>query len=216
MKKFLLIGLIAALALVIVGGTGLAFARAQNIEKSAITSVEITQNGGRIIRQFGYGPSGMMGGDGFGYGYGGMMGGDEFGYGVGGMMGGRGNNIGPGMMGGRGARLARGAGIMHDDMISAFADAVDLTVDEVNTRLESGETIREIAIAQGFTEEQLPDLVTQVRQAALDKAVADGDITQAQADLMLEHMNEYIGEGFGPGFGSGTCPMLDNDEVPQP
>ena len=218
MKKILLIGLIAALALIIVGGTGFAFARGQNFEKTAITTLKVTQNGDKIIRQFGFGPSGMMGGDEYGYvpGPGGMMGGDEYGYGPGNMMGGRGNNFGPGMMGRRGAGFARGEGIMHDAMISAFADAVDLTVEDVNTRLADGETLREIAIAQGFTEEQLPDLITQVRQAALDQAVADGLITQAQADLMLEHMNEYMGQGFGPGFGSGACPMWDNDEVPQP
>src|SRR4030042_437275 len=137
MKKFLLIGLIAALALVILGGTGLAFARAQNFEKTAITTLKVTQNGDQIIRQFGYGPGSMMGGDEYGYvpGPGGRMGGDEYGYGPGNMMGGRGNNFGPGMMGGRGAGFTRGQGIMHEDMISAFADAVDLTVEEVETRL---------------------------------------------------------------------------------
>lgn len=194
MKKFLIIGLIVALVLIIVGGAGVVYARVRGMANNTVVTVNTTQNGDKIIRQFGYGPDGMMDG----YGPGGMM--RERGY-------------GPGMMGRRGTVIARGVGIMHDYMISAFAKAVDLTVEEVDTRLAKGETPKEIAIAQGTAEADLPALVSQVRQAALDQAVADGVITQAQADRMLERMNNYSGQGFGPGFGLGGCPMWDNDEV---
>jgi hypothetical protein len=145
----------------------------------------------------GYGPGGMMGQNGNGYSPGGMMGRNGKGYGPGGMMGGRG-------MGAYG-------GVMHGYMISAFASAVGLTVEEVNTRLANNETPAQIAIAQGKSEADLPALWSQVRQEALNKAVADGVITQAQADAMLQHMNNYAGSGFGPGFGS--CPMWDGDEA---
>jgi hypothetical protein len=215
MKKFLLIGLLIAFVLIIVGGAGVVYARIRGTDNITAVTVNTAQaqKGEKIIQQFGYGPGGMMDGNRNGYGPGGMMGGDGFGYGPGGMMGGRG--FGPGgMMGGRG--VERGEGIMHDYMVSAFADAVGLTVDQVNTRFSNGETFKEIAIAQGKTEADLPALISKVRQAALDKAVAGGVITQAQADLMLEHMNNYSGEGFGPGFGFGDCPMLDGDEVQQP
>jgi hypothetical protein len=158
----------------------------------------------------GYGPGGMMGGRANGN----CPYGNSDGYGPGGMMGRRGNNFGPGMMGGRG--FAQGKGILHDYMISAFAGAIGLTVDEVNTRITEGETLKEIAIAQGTTDAQLTELITQVRQDALDQAVADGVITQTQADLMLERMNQYSGQGFGPGFNMGDCPMFDGDEAQQP
>jgi hypothetical protein len=232
MKKVLIIGLIVALAFIIVGGAGVAYASINgNNAKAAITVTRFT-SGDEVVRQFGYGSGGMMGqyyDDGTcpsfeqGYGPGGMMGGyangacsggNNNGYGPGGMMGRRGNGFGPGMMGGRG--IAQGEGIMHGYMISAFAGAVGLTVDEVNTRITAGETLKEIAIAQGTAEDQLPKLVTQVRQAALDLAVADGVITQNQADLMIERMNQYSGQGFGPGFDMGDCPMFDGDETQQP
>ncbi|OGN95376.1 MAG: hypothetical protein A2Z71_01570 [Chloroflexi bacterium RBG_13_50_21] len=226
MKKILLIGLIVAFVLIVVGGAGIVYARVRGIDNNAVGIVNVTQNRDKIVQSFGYGPGGMMGGDEFGYGPGGMMGNDEFGYGPGGMMGGDEYGYGPGgMMGGRGIGrggmmggrgIVRGAGIMHDTMISAFANAVGLTVDEVNTRLSNGETLKEIAIAQGTAEADLPALATQVRQAAMDQAVADGVITQAQADLMLEHMNTSDGKGFGFGIGSGDCPMWDDDEAPQP
>ncbi len=193
MKKFLIIGLIVALVLIVVGGAGVVYARVRGVANNTIVTVNTTQNGDKIIRQFGYGPGGMMGG-----------------YGPGGMMGERGNGYGPGMIVGR--RIARGVGIMHDYMISAFASAVGLTVEQVDTRLANGETLKEIAIAQGTAEAGLPALAIKVRQAALDKAVADGVITQAQADLMLERMNNYSGQGFS----LDNCPMWDGDEVPQP
>lgn len=193
MKKVLIIGLIVALVLIIIGGAGIVYARVRGVATNTVVTANTTQNGDKIIRQFGYGPGGMMGGYGNGYGPGGMMGG-------------RGNGFGPGMMG------RRGTGIMHDYMISAFASSVGLTVEQVDTRLANGETLKQIAIAQGTAEADLPALATKVRQAALDKAVADGVITQAQADLMLERMNNYSGQGFN----LDNCPMWGGDEVPQP
>jgi len=206
MKKFLLIGLIVTVVLILVGGAGVVYARVRNLDNNANVTLNVTQNGDKVVRSFGYGPGGMM--NGYGYSPGGMMNG----YGPRGMMNGYGYGPG-GMMGGRGTGTGRGAGIMHDYMISAFAKAVGLTVDDVNTRLQNGETFTQIAKAQGFTGDKLTQLVTDVRKAALDQAVAAGVITQAQADLMLEHMNNYTGQGFGPGFGLDNCPMWDGDEV---
>ncbi len=206
MKKFLLIGLIVGVILILVGGAGVVYARVRNLDNNATVTLNTIQKGDKEIQQFGFGPGGMM--NGYGYGPGGMMNG--YGYGPGGMMNGYGNGYGPGgMMGGRGTGIARGAGIMHEYMISAFAKAVGLTIDEVNTRLESGETLTQIANAQGFTGDKLTQLVTDVRKAALDQAVAAGVITQVQADLMLEHMNNFTGRGFG----LDNCPMWDGDEI---
>ena len=230
MKKVLIIGLIVALALIVVGGAGAAYARMGGNEINRGFTVTRFNSGDEVVRQFSYGPGGMMGqvdggtcpyGYEQGYGRGGMMGGyadgtcpglNGEGYAPGGMMGRRANGFGPGMMGGRG--FAQGEGILHDYMISAFAGVVGLTVDEVNTRITEGESLKEIAIAQGTAEADLPELITQVRQDAINAAVADEVITQAQADFMLERMNNYTGPGFGPGFGQGFdgCPMLDGDE----
>ncbi len=227
MKKILIIGLIVGLALVLVGGAGMVYAKASAAANLAGVTVSTSLNGDQIIRQYGPGinqngngviiqqrgqtgddgifinPGGMMGGYGYRTGPQGRPEGNGFGYGPGGMMGEYGRG---GMMG-----ALRGQGIMHDYMISAFASAVGLTVDEVNTRLSNGETPQEIALAQGKTAADLPALWQQVRQDALKAAVAAGVITQAQADVMLEHMNNYSGEGFGPGFGN--CPMWDGDEA---
>lgn len=219
MKKFLIIGLIVALALIVIGGAGVVYAQVTGNVENATVTVTGNQNGDQFVQPFGYGPGGMMGeyGNQNQPGHGGMMGPDGNGYGPGGMMGenSRGGMMGRnekgygpgGMMGSRG--MGEYGGVMHDYMISAFASAVGLTVDEVNTRLANHETPAQIAIAQGKSEADLPALWVQVRQEAVNKAVAAGVITQAQADLMLQHMNNYAGSGLG----LGNCPMWDGDEA---
>jgi hypothetical protein len=227
MKKVLMIGLIVALTFIIIGGAGVVYARVSNSDEIPARTLTRFSDGENVVRLYSYGRGGMMGeyengvcpgGNAQGYGPGGMM--QGYGYRSGGMM--QGNNSGcgvqgygpGGMMGRLGRGITRGEGLMHELMISAYADAVDLTADEVETRLEAGESIKEIALAQGVTEDEFPDLVVQVRQTALDAAVSDGTITQDQADLMLEHMNNNVGQGFGPGFNQGFdgCPMMDGDE----
>jgi len=206
MKKALLIGLIVAIVLIVIGGAGVAYAAIRGLERNTVVTVNAPQSGDKIVtpfvpgnklREFGnvIGPGGMM-----------QRFGDEFR--PGGMMHQYGNGFGSGgMMGGQ--RIGRGAGIMHDYMIAAFADAVGLTVEEVDTRLAKGETFKEIAIAQGKVEADLSALAEQVRKAALDKAVADGIITQTQAGRMLERMDNLV--NWGSGFGD--CPMWDGDEI---
>lgn len=93
-----------------------------------------------------------------------------------------------------------GYGLLHDYMVAALADALDLTVDEVDARLTAGETMYEIALAEGIAAEDIPALLTEVRTNAINAALADGVITQAQADRMLARMAKQ-------GSGSGTCTM---------
>jgi hypothetical protein len=110
---------------------------------------------------------------------------------------------GPGMMGGRGA--GNGEGLLHDAMVAGFAGALGLTVDDIEARLTAGETMYQIAASTGLTAEQWNDLVVQVRADVINQAIADGTITQAQADWMLERMQTGAENGFGPG--AGGCPM---------
>jgi hypothetical protein len=185
MKRFLLIGLIIAVVLILVGGAGVVYARVNNLGNNATVKVITPQNGNQNPQPFNYGPGGRM---------------HEYGFG--------------GMMGGRGPNLGRGTGLLHDYVVSAFAKPVGLTVDQVNTRLSNGETLTQIATAEGFTGDKLTQLVQQVWQSAVNQAVTDGVITQNQADRILQRLNNYPGGGFGPGFGfgGGNCPMWDGDE----
>jgi hypothetical protein len=122
----------------------------------------------------------------------GMMGGGRGGRG---MMGG-----GYGMMGAYDDEV-EGYGPMHDAMLQGFAGAFGLTVEELQAQLDAGETMYTIAEAQGFTLEQFRELMLQVRTDALNQLVADGTITQEQADWMLSHMSQMGQGGYGPGAG---------------
>jgi uncharacterized protein YidB (DUF937 family) len=116
-----------------------------------------------------------------------------------GMMGGWGNRgYGPGMMG----RWGQGGyGPMHEYMEDAFAEALGISHEDLEAKLDAGETMWTIAQAQGFSDDETAKLMVDARTKALEKAVADGVLTQEQADWMIQHMQQAQDAGFGPG----TC-----------
>jgi hypothetical protein len=80
---------------------------------------------------------------------------------------------------------------------AAMSEALGLTQEDVQARLEAGETMQEIIESQGFTLEEWQAAMDAARADALAQAVADGVITQEQADAIAERGN---GRGdFGPG-----------------
>lgn len=117
-----------------------------------------------------------------------------------GMMGGgyRSGGFGSGMMGG----FQSGApGLTHDAMLEAFASALDMTTEELQSRMASGETLWSIAREQGLSDEQIGELIYSARSEALAAMVTAGVITQEQANWMLEHMAQVQ----APGFSFGSC-----------
>jgi hypothetical protein len=131
-----------------------------------------------------------------------------------------GSGWGAGMMGGRGMRggmmgtRAAGSqtGFLHEEMVAAFAEKLGLTVDELNARLANGETIAQIASSQGLTIDQFRTLMAEARAQALDQAVEDGTLTQAQADWMKQRGAEVMGGGHGVGqgrFANPSCPYYN-------
>lgn len=94
------------------------------------------------------------------------------------------------------------AGPMHTFMVTEFAEALDLNVNDINTRLAAGESMYEIAISAGASADEFPVLMTEVRANAVAAAVKANVITQEQADWMLSH-----GTGMGYGNCTGTGPQ---------
>ena len=127
---------------------------------------------------------------------------------------GYGPGYGPGMMGNsyggyghsrgmmmRGVRTSGSYGPMHDVMQAALAAGLDLTREELDARIAAGETPAQIAAAQGLRQEEFAQIFADARKAAMDKAVADGYLTQQQADS-LRVLNRMAGRGY-----AGNCPM---------
>lgn len=118
-----------------------------------------------------------------------------------GMMGG--HYGGFGMMGG----YYGGYGPMHDEMVAALAEGLGLSTEDLEARLEAGETPWEIAASQGLQDEEIANLMSEAHDKALEKAVDAGLLTQEQADWMDEHMEQMWsldGSGFGGCHGYGT------------
>jgi hypothetical protein len=129
-----------------------------------------------------------------------------------------GNHMGPGhRMGARGA----GEGPMHESMTASLTGALGIPVEELETRREAGETVWQIAQSLGFGDVEIRELMGQAKAEALAEAVAGGQITQEQADRMLERQGGHgacdgSGQqgqgrsghgrmgGFGPRFGAAT------------
>jgi hypothetical protein len=133
-------------------------------------------------------------------GYWGMMGGAR----SGGMMGRMGGmhvwwNQGSGNLPGQ-------PGPMHPFMIAALADKLGLGADELQAKIDAGETPWQVAKNQGLTDEEIATLFAQAHETALQQVVAAGVITQEQADWMAQHMQQrqYMRGGFGIGR-SGPC-----------
>jgi hypothetical protein len=109
---------------------------------------------------------------------------------------------GSGMMGGRGG-FGGGMHFMdegpyHDVMLSSFAEAIGLTVDQLDERLAEGETMWQIAESEGATWDEFIAIMQEARSSMLEQAVEDGSLSQDQADFMHSRWQE---RGFGRGNG---------------
>jgi polyhydroxyalkanoate synthesis regulator phasin len=106
-----------------------------------------------------------------------------------------------GFGGGRGGHIGMG--------LEAVAEELGLTTDEIRSALEDGQSLADLAAANGSSADALVSVLVAEAQTHLDEHVADGDLTQAEADERLADMTERITamvngemptfEGRGPG-----------------
>lgn len=114
---------------------------------------------------------------------------------------------GHGRMSGRGAGMGSmmaGDGLLHDAMLAVFAEKLGLPVDALEARLEQGETMAQVASAEGLSAEEFTALMTSARSQAIDQAASDGTLTQEQADWMKQRGGRMGGRGMHGG--AGDCP----------
>ncbi len=91
------------------------------------------------------------------------------------------------------AETADGSGWgYHAGAAGTVSQLLGLTPEEIHDEWLAGETLAEIAQAQGVSETDLVDAIMAAREEAVQQRVADGFITQEQADLMLQHMRENV------------------------
>jgi lambda repressor-like predicted transcriptional regulator len=107
-------------------------------------------------------------------------------------------------------------------IVSSVAETLDMTPREIVQDLRQGQSLAEIAQAKGVSTDTLKSTILNAAKDKLDQAVANGKLTQDQADKIMPRLTENIdkilnwkrgssGEGL-PGSGAempqGAGPML--------
>jgi hypothetical protein len=97
-------------------------------------------------------------------------------------------------------------GTLHEYMEKALAEKLGIPLATVEAQFDAGKTLAQIALDNGIARADLPAFMLDVRTKAITAALADGVITQAQADRMLQAKGRGMGHGMlQGGFGSGSC-----------
>ena len=105
----------------------------------------------------------------------------------------------------------------EDILDNALADVLNLSVSDIQTARDNGTSWADLADQQGVSLDDLQAAIKDAHQAMIDKALADGAITQDQADALSAHLDAGPGFGFqgpmgqrsgsgmqqGPAFGNG-------------
>jgi cell division protein FtsL len=99
-----------------------------------------------------------------------------------------------------------GLGLYHDEILTAFSEALGIPVEDLETRIDAGETIIEIAVAEGMSLEDAQALLP-VGKFAGRSADWKGRGFMASGDnAEFAPRGQYSGDG--------TC-LVDGEVVPQ-
>jgi hypothetical protein len=81
---------------------------------------------------------------------------------------------------------------LFGEKLSAAADYLGLSEAEVRTKLNTGQTLANIAKARGKSVDGLKQAILDEAEKKLDQLVEDGELTQAEADEMLARLKSHI------------------------
>jgi hypothetical protein len=120
-----------------------------------------------------------------------------------------------------GPQATQGYGLMAGGVVmDAAADYIGISETALATARHSGESLAQIAVDNGKTSAGLQQALVAAFKANLDKAVAAGRLTDAQAAQVLATFQARVqtlvtrtatgpmfgrGGGMGPGLGAGMC-----------
>jgi ribosomal protein S20 len=116
-----------------------------------------------------------------------------------GVLWGRGHGKGPGKQALANVRQA---------MLDAAAQKLGITTSDLLTQLRSGQTLAQIVQSKGVAEQDVINAALAAAKTQLDQAVADGSLTQAQADAIYANLQQKGSQLFTPrGRGWRIAPM---------
>jgi len=79
------------------------------------------------------------------------------------------------------------------------AKALGMSTEDLQKELDSGKTCAEVAQSKGISTEKLAEIVKKAKTDLLDKAVAEGRVTEEQAKVMKDRIADCTGNGCGSG-----------------
>jgi hypothetical protein len=88
-------------------------------------------------------------------------------------------------------------GILHDSMLNALSEKLGISVLDLEKRLSNGESMSQIAVAEGMSLEEFQTWMLDARTQVIDQAVKDGKLTAEQAEWMKSHRGAMMFGGFG-------------------
>ena len=94
-----------------------------------------------------------------------------------------GDQSGPRGRGGLRLRVVQG-------MVKVSADTIGVSVDDLKTAVQSGQSVADVANAHGVNPSDVVTAIVNAGNAKLDQAVTDGKLTQDQADKLKSHLPE--------------------------
>lgn len=95
--------------------------------------------------------------------------------------------------------------------LGTIATKLGMTTDELRTQLESGSTLSDIITAKGSTVEAIVTALVADAQTPLDDAVANGDLTRAQADQILANLPDRLTQMIENGLPAGCDRLFNGD-----
>ena len=95
-------------------------------------------------------------------------------------------------------------GLLHEYMEKALAEKLGVPLATVEAQFDAGKNLYQIALDKGIAQAELPAFMLAVRTTAIQAALSDGVITQAQAERMLQIKGLGMGQGMMRA-GTGPC-----------
>jgi hypothetical protein len=90
-----------------------------------------------------------------------------------------------------GPEIHHGGGVFVDGL-DAAADYLGLSEAELRGRLQEGQSLAEVARAEGKSVDGLKEALIGEAEKSLDQSAEDGELTRERADEILERLREHI------------------------
>ncbi len=88
----------------------------------------------------------------------------------------------------QGRRNGKRGILTHDEKAAVVANTLGISVDELEAAKEDGSSVSDLAAANGVSTDAIADAIYAASVTKVNQMVADGDLTQEEADALLDRL----------------------------